>query len=256
VNSALDDKRLLNLVNEFSDTDWGIVYKSKDTLESLEDKSLPYLFDLLTKDNEFVKLSNTADLIYPGAIEFYGHGWVVDYDLDWLAIRTGWAIEEIAFQDFGFKENKITEQTLMQIERDSTLYKRYLETGTYDFKISPEANGRLKETKTKAMKWWNENRNSWTRLKGIQEAIESSDTIRLVNALQYLRFGEHCISGLDREYFTQKIEPIIKELLKSTSHDISSDAKLILEDVHDDSSDFFSHLRHKCWTANVLQQKL
>ena len=249
----LNDERLLRLINQFSQSDWQAVYTAKDTLESLERRSLPYLFDLLTKDNEFVKLTNTADLIYPGATEFYGHGWVIDYDLDWLQIRAGWAIENITFQNFGYRENRITEEDLFEIEKDTALYRKYLETGTYDFKISPDAKRKIKETNAKAFQWWKLNEPSWTRLAGIQQAIESNDARRLMDALQYLRFMEHCITGLDRRCFEEKIEPILVELVESTNIDIKRDAQLILEDVHVDTTNvedrvkYFSELRDKCW---------
>lgn len=251
--SKLNDAKLLRLIDQFSQSHWQTVYSAKDTLESLEHRSLPYLFNLLTRENEFVKLTNTADLIYPGATEFYGHGWVIDYDLDWLQIRAGWAIEDITFQNFGYRENKITEENLFEMEKDTALYRKYLETGTYDFKISPDAKRKIKETNEKALKWWKENESSWTRLEGIQDAIESNDPRRVMDALQYLRFGEYCITGLDKKYFVEKIEPIIVELAESTNIDIKQDAQLILEDVHVDSIEdedgvkYFSELGDKCW---------
>ncbi|UII20564.1 hypothetical protein [Fulvivirga ligni] len=260
--AELTDQRIKRLINQFSQPDWPMVYTAKDTLESLEHRSLPYLFDMLTNDNTFVKLSNTADLIYPGATEFYGHGWVIDYDLDWLQIRAGWAIEDITFQNFGFREYKITEEILFEIEKDTALYTKYLETGTYDLKVSPDAKRKIKETTAKALQWWKENRLSWTRLEGIQGAIGSHDTRRVMDALQYLRFGDHCITGLDRGYFVEKIEPIIVELTESNNIDIREDARLILEDVHADNTEdedgvkYFSELSDKCWQENILQQSI
>src|SRR5688500_3088874 len=99
----LANQRLINLIDDFSNSEWERVVNAKDTLESLEEKSLPYLFDLLNRENKFVKLVNTADLIYPRAAEFYGHGWITDYDIDSLTIRAGSAIEEITFQNLGTK---------------------------------------------------------------------------------------------------------------------------------------------------------
>jgi hypothetical protein len=49
-----------------------------------------------------VQLRETWDLIYPGAKTFYGHGYSVDYDLDWLSAKAGWALENLTFQNFGF----------------------------------------------------------------------------------------------------------------------------------------------------------
>jgi len=68
---------------------------------------------LLDRD-EKVELRNTADLIYPGAKEFYGHGWILDYDVDWISVRAGWALEELTFQNCGFREGVINEADLLK----------------------------------------------------------------------------------------------------------------------------------------------
>lgn len=69
------------------------------------------------KSREVVPLTDTMDLIYPGAKTFYGHGYIVNYDLDSLAVRAGWVLESITFQDFGFRSNTIQEDTLFKSMR-------------------------------------------------------------------------------------------------------------------------------------------
>ena len=117
-NYILNDARLNQYIEKLNDSDWETVYKAKDSLEKLEYKSLPYLIQNLNKKDEFVKLKNTTDLIYPGSTVFYGEGWFVPYDLDWISIRTGWVIEEITFENFGFKEINITEDELIKLQKD------------------------------------------------------------------------------------------------------------------------------------------
>ena len=58
-----------------------------------------------------------ADLIYPGADMFYGHGFIVDYDIDYLPARVGWAPEDITFHSFGFREGVIDEMMLLTFAR-------------------------------------------------------------------------------------------------------------------------------------------
>lgn len=53
----------------------------------------------------FINLQNTADLIYPGTEKFYGHGWSISYDIDWIAVRAAWVLEELTFQDFGYSQS-------------------------------------------------------------------------------------------------------------------------------------------------------
>jgi hypothetical protein len=241
----LADKKILKLIEDFSSFDWETVNKAKDSLELLEHESLPYLFDLLNRDNKFIKLTNTADLIYPGATEFYGHGGIIDYDIDWLTIRAGWAIEEITFQNFGFKENKITEGDLFELEMDSSKYKEYLRTGNYDFKINPEKIEMINELKKRATIWWNEKHKSWTRLKAIKESIDSKDTVRQMTALSHLRFG-NCIKGLDLKTYKSLIEPTVKELINSKNLDIKEQASLLDEEVNYEGEFHYINLRTRC----------
>jgi len=54
----------------------------------------------LLKDTTFIKLKNTAVLIYPEAEKFYGHGGIVYCDIYWISVRAAWLPDEITFQDF------------------------------------------------------------------------------------------------------------------------------------------------------------
>jgi hypothetical protein len=82
-NTQTDDKikpNFENLISDFVSSEWIKVYKAKDSLLNIGKESIPHLIKLLDDPKSFNKLKNTADLIYPGANEFYGHGWVIDYD--------------------------------------------------------------------------------------------------------------------------------------------------------------------------------
>jgi hypothetical protein len=228
---GLNDRRLLQLIDDFSDNDWTKVYTAKDTLEMFEAKSLPYLFDLLSRDNTYIKLTNTEDLIYPGTTEFYGHGWNIDYDIDWMTIRAGWAIEEITFQNFGFKENWITDDSLWEIAKDSIKYQQYTATRKYPFKVDSSKVEKVEEIKAKAINWWTENRDSWTRIKGITEAIESNDTIRQMNALYYLRSGGR-IKGLNRKVYRDIVEQRVAQLRLSQSMSVQFEADMVCEGIN------------------------
>lgn len=252
-STDLTNKRILKLIKDFSDSNWEKVYRAKDTLESLEHESLPYLYDLLNEDNRLVKLTNTADLIYPGTTEFYGHGWVIDYDLDWLTIRAGWAIEEITFQNFGFKENKITEGDLFELEMDSAKYKEYIKTGKYDFQIAPEKIGKIIEIKNKATESWIKNHNSWTRLNGVIEALNSADTLNQMTALNHLAWG-NCIRGLDLKKYKESLEPLIERLMNSDNKSIKEGAGALNETVNYEGDFHYFNLRTNCLAANGHQQ--
>lgn len=80
---------------------------AKDSLVNYQLEAIPKIIEML-KDTSYIKLKNTADLIYPGAEKFYGHGGIVYYDIDWICVRAAWLLEEITFQDFGYRELTIT----------------------------------------------------------------------------------------------------------------------------------------------------
>ena len=71
--SACGGDNLKDVMVAFTSDNWPEVYKAKRQLESLQEKAIPALLELLNR-KENVPLKNTADLIYPGAKEYYGHG--------------------------------------------------------------------------------------------------------------------------------------------------------------------------------------
>ena len=95
------DKEIASLLKELQSVDWSVVFQAKEKLENLEGKCIPGIIPML-HDKTVKKLINTGDLIYPGADKFFGHGQIIDYDIDRIDIRAGWLLEELTFQNFGF----------------------------------------------------------------------------------------------------------------------------------------------------------
>lgn len=177
------------------------VYPSKQSLENYQKEIIPQLIELLD-DTTFVKLTGTADLIYPGAEQWYGHGHYVPYAMDWISIRVGWLLQELTFQDFGYETTN---------------------TGNVTWKDKPEAE-KLKELRKlqaeKVKKWWKVNSTKWTRLESLKEALISNDVNRISTAVQFLRFGETKCDGLNREVFLREIKPLALKLRDSKNEDI------------------------------------
>lgn len=94
--------------------------------------AIPKLIELL-KDTIYIKLQNTADLIYPSADKFYGHGWIVNFDIDWISVRVAWLLKEITFQNFGYCDLDISEEKLMNLYKQN--YTSYFETGSYNIDL-------------------------------------------------------------------------------------------------------------------------
>ena len=206
------------LIKNFISTDWTKVYKAKDSLLNIGKPAIPDLIKLLDAPKAFRKLENTADLIYPGTTEFYGHGWFIGYDLDWIAIRAGWALENLTLRNFGFKENAITEKELIELHKDN--YAEYIETGKHDVNFERLKFQKLDSIINNVTKWWVENENDWTALEGLKDAIFSDDIVRQLEAIQQMRYPRFKIKGYNQEWFDLEIKVRIIELNKTDNEQL------------------------------------
>ncbi len=221
------------VIEQFSGTNWEQVSKARLQLENMQAEAIPLLIDMLDLTVE-AALVETGDLIYPGARKFYGHGEIIGYDIDKLYIRAGWILEKITFQNFGF--------TLIH-ERDELLF-GYLQknfapylTGKYDAEELEKAGfieQRLAISELaviKAKDWAEKNYHAkWNRFDALKEALESSDEVRQVSALQYLRNSTAACKGLSVEAFNNQIKPAIIELTRHNTRRISEQALFIIND--------------------------
>ena len=222
-----------NMVSDFQSTDWHAVMQAKENIENLEAAAIPQLISMLN-DFSLRKLKNTGDLIYPGAERFYGHGQIVDYDIDEIAVRAGWLIEEIAFQNFGFTGIHLPEDELTGFIEynfpdycDNSRNKQGLNKMT-----APEKRRLIKSLSIKkAQSWWKQQSDSWNRLDALVSALQSTDEKCQVKALFYIRNGKTRCSGLTKTFYQDNIENIIRELSKVDLKRVSENAKLIILDI-------------------------
>lgn len=184
------------------------IYPAKLQLENYQKPIIPELIKLV-QDTNFVKLTGTGDLIYPGAEKHYGHGHYIPYDLDWISIRAGWLLEELTFQNFGYQTTNIYD----------------LKQGNNPEKDNLKELQKLQAKKVK--KWWKDNSKKWTRLESIKEALSSNDEIRVSKAIQFLRLGETKCDGLNREVFLKEIKPLALKLKDSNNKDIQEIGALL-----------------------------
>lgn len=213
------------LIEDFISSDWGRVSSAKAMLESRQAEAMPLLLQILDRDQK-VELQNTFDLIYPGAKRFYGHGRILDYDVDWLSVRAGWALEELTFQNFGFREGAIREADLMK-----AVLTKQSDVRLSDPSKTPEIKTRLRaEAIARVKVWWRNAHDSWNRFDAILEALRSDDPIRQVWTLSWIRFGKTQCDRLTVENFTKYIVPEAKRLLKSKDEGVRDQAKYLLED--------------------------
>jgi hypothetical protein len=208
------------------------VYLSEIELEDQQIKTIPTLIKLLG-DTSFVKLTETADLIYPGATEFYGHGTFLPYDIDWISVRAGWLLESLTFQDFGYRTTGVNDDYLFKLMKEN--YSEYVTKGTYDLqwknKSSKEKLAEYRKILAlKASQWWQKNKSSWTRLDAIKEALKSNNENRIDDVLQFLRYGETRCDGLNQTVYESEIKPLVIQLRDSKFKGVKDQVNLLLSE--------------------------
>jgi hypothetical protein len=223
--------QLDNMIVQLQKTNFGNVYQVKDSIVNKGKEAIPKLIELL-KDTSFVKLKNTADLIYPGAEKFYGHGWVVNYDIDWISVRAAWLLEEITFQDFGYRELSINEDKLMNLHKEN--YTSYLQSGSHDIDFKNTTPGqqliiyRLMLADS-VSKWWERNKDIWTRYNALKNALSGSNVQQQSAALHFLRFEETRCEGLTLDKYKSELKPLV-EKIKESKNEEADQAQYLLND--------------------------
>jgi hypothetical protein len=220
-----------DMVTVLKQNNFDKIYHVMDSIKNYQEKAIPKLIELLD-DTSYVKLTNTADLIYPGASSFYGHGWIVNYDIDYVNVRAAWLIEKISFQDFGYKTTTIKEADLLKLHQQN--YSAYLKTGFHDVDLKDKTPKQLLIRyrlllAAKVKKWWAENGKQWIRFNALKEALASKDQQRQLSALQYLRFEDSNCSGLTIRSYQSILKPLVLKISKAGG-DVKEQADLLLQD--------------------------
>jgi len=221
------------LLSDFKSDNWPKVSAAKDQLENLQDKAIPKIIALL-ESPDIVKLKNTGTLIYPGAEKVYGYGQMVDYDIDKIAVRAGWLLEDISFNNFGFTGVHLPDENLINFIKIS--FPDYYNNSTNRKNLESSSNSELRKiilqlSIKKAETWWIDESTGWTRLKALVDALKSFDEKRQVKALFYIRNGDTRCTGLTKDYYIENISKEIVRLSSSDTQRISENAKLILFDT-------------------------
>jgi hypothetical protein len=221
------------LLNQFLSNDWPTVLKAKESIENMEAAGIPQLIGMLN-DFSVRKLKNTGDLIYPGTKKFYGHGQIIDYNIDEICIRVGWLLEDLSFQNFGFMGIYIPEEELTNFitYNFKEFYAGLSNKQSIDNMSAGEKRKLIRSLSIqRAHDWWARNEGKWNRLDALVESLQSRDEKCQVKALFYIRNGKTRCTGLTKAFYQNRLEPIIRELAKNDLKRISENAKLILMDM-------------------------
>jgi hypothetical protein len=220
------------IVNDFLSSDWPTVMHAKEKMENLGSEGIPEIIAIMN-DCRVNNLQNTGDLIFPGAEKYYGHGQIIDYDIDDICVRAGWLLEELTFKDFGFTGihlpyNELSDFIYKSFPDyiDNTVNQRHLAELTESGKrklIRSLSIERVKE-------WWKSDSLRWNRLNALEYALNSQDEKCQVKALFYMRNGKTRCSGLDEKYYKSHLEQVVMKLSKESLNRVSENAKLIMLD--------------------------
>jgi hypothetical protein len=143
-------------------------------LESLESAGIEHLFKAMDNCNVH-PLKNTGDLIFPGAEKFYGHGQIIDYDIDDLCVRSGWLLEDLTFQNFGFSGIHLPDNELTDYIRFSfpEYYNNSANRKEID-KMSVADKRKLIRSISidRARSWWKKSAQGWNRLEALASPFQ------------------------------------------------------------------------------------
>ena len=221
------------LIHNFLSNDWPSVLSAKEGLENLESSGIEHMLKIM--DNcSLHPLKNTGDLIYPGAEKFYGHGQIIDYDIDDLCVRAGWMLEDLTFQNFGFSGIHLPDAELADFIRFSfpDYYNNSANRKAIDKMTTDEKRKLIRSISIdRARNWWNKNSSGWKRLDALSDALSGNDEKRQVKALFYLRNGVTTCSGLSGDIYRTKLENLVIKLSRVDLSRVSENAKLILLDT-------------------------
>lgn len=205
-----------SLFADFVSEDWDRVFQASNELKRRPQQAIPQLISLLESEKR-VQLKDTADLIYPGSKKFYGHGFLLSYDLDCISARAGWLIEEITFHDFGFT--------------------------VYEWELPPKEKSEFEKTVAKwnmqrrrsvatAKTWWKKQM-GWNRYEELLKALRSDDSKRVLKALTWIINSEISIKGVTRDKYIDEIYPEIQRLAESKDEALSKSASALVQELKD-----------------------
>jgi hypothetical protein len=204
-------------MQDLTSDNWPKVATAKLRLESRQAEALPALIEL-TKSDKRMRLESTWDLIYPGARTYSGHGFIVDYDLDWLSVRAGWVLEEMTFENFGFSAGEIRKADLFE----ATLAGKTDQPLKDVVKLSDDLETkrqRWNAAAKRAQEWWSRRDGKWNRADALIEAIQSGDDRRIGIAFEWIRNGDTRCDGFNRDFVKTQVVPVVKKLPNSEMKD-------------------------------------
>ena len=180
-----------SLIRQLKEPDTSLMRKAHDKLIAKDKAAIAPLIALLRNEDRII-FENEWWRSYSGKnarCANYG-GWCasIDYELDIIAERAAWTLEELTLQNWGYQDVYIGKypndmRVIHATWRRDSLFS------------SPQA---IKQRRAKRKiladsiaAWWKRNEHSWTKQKAIKEALYSQDTIRQCTSFYLLIYHNH-----------------------------------------------------------------
>ena len=196
-----------SLVEDFLSTDWPTVMAAKEKIENLGVTGIPEMMTVMN-DCKVYKLQNTGDLIYPGAEKFFGHGQIIDYDIDVACVRAGWLLEELTFRNFGFSGIHLPADELIDFIQKTFPEYYNLPDNQKQIELLNEEGRRIRIRELsieRAKSWWETSSRQWNRLSALEQSLNSKDEKCQVKGLFYLRNGQTNCKGLTQKFYKSTV---------------------------------------------------
>lgn len=222
-------KKVRSAVVDLKSDDYFRVSSARNKLESQQVRSIPALIDLLDSTERVVLTRNVHDLIYPGARPLPPKGGVVNYEIDWIAVRAGWVLEELTFQDFGFSGGLPDWYRLTNLRTSEEIVQQYLNPRRWD-REPPRERASYQEAISKAHAWWQSAQAEWSRFDALAEAMAGDNALRQAMALGWLRHGKTSCDGLNPKTYEVNVLPLVRQLAESGQPAVKEQAQLLVDD--------------------------
>lgn len=213
---------LTKMINSIKGKDFEKIYSNRNKITDYQQQAIPLLIALL-KDTSFVELDHM-----PGGFFYDGYPNVLcgravkeslPYSLNLICIRASWLLEEITFQDFGYKDLSIYDyDTQSEHLKDSV-----------EIVQLQEQLIKMSDTVTA---WWKTNSSTWTRFNALKEALVSNVDFRGRSALRYLLAGRTKCDGLTIDSYNKELKPLVQAIKDKNEENAVYANDLISDDTY------------------------
>lgn len=230
---AFSESKIEKKIALLKNGNWATVSEAREDLIKLEDDAMNALVTL-TADSSIVPLTGAEAIVYPGTTKYNGKGTAIDFDLDRVAVRAGWIIEEISFNDFGYRAGTVSDAILLDIRKQHPEEMRKFTAVDVSLAMKGTTQERTKkytDIAAKVSQWWSQNKTGWSRYTALKDALKSDSPRRQLLALQYLRTGERKINGLSKDSWEKELKSLVLNVSKNGKPGPNEEAKLLLNDT-------------------------